>query len=60
MILSDKPLGHPESREIAQDATRRIRALAQTVDSQLWVDAHWPQIVRAIEDAILKGNKAPK
>ena len=58
MILSDNPLGHPEPREIARDATRRIRALAQTVESQKWVDAHWPQITLAIEAAILKANKA--
>ena len=43
----------PETpREIARKATRRIRALTQTLESSAWVDAHWVQIVSAIEDAI--------
>ena len=56
MILSDKPLGNPEPREIAREATRRIRALAQTPESQLWIDAHWSEIIRVIEDSILKAT----
>ena len=46
-------------RETARDATRKISALAQTTESRKWVDAHWAQIVRAIEGAILEGKNEP-
>ena len=49
----------PDAREIARAAARSIRSLAQDSYSQMWVDAHWVQIVQGIEDAILIGQKSP-